>query len=159
MLDVGYSIFPPATQIQDAGCMLWSVASEWRNPVDSAFLTAFGRRDAPPLAGGRWPTTTRPSFSAVGHIPLPTAGSGFASNDIRRLFDPRRAEPAGSLSVSLSVSLSNGRIGTAHIDSDSDSDSDSDQTPLPIVINRFVAVRRIDRQSIVKISHPREVTR
>ena len=65
-----------------------------------------------------------------------------ASNDIRRPFDPRRAEPAGSLSVSLSVSLSNGRIGSANIASDSDSDSDSDQTPLPIVITRFVGPPR-----------------
>ena len=51
-------------------------------------------------------------------------------------------DPAGPLSISLSVSLSNGRIGTAYIDSDSDSDSDSDQTPLPIVIKRFVGPPR-----------------
>jgi len=46
-------------------------------------------------------------------------------------FDPLRAGPAGSLSVSLSVSLSNGRIGTAFIDTDSDGDSDGDRTPQP----------------------------
>ena len=45
-----------------------------------------------------------------------------------------------SLSKSLSVSLSNGRFGTANIDSDSD--SDSDKTPLPIVITRFVGLLR-----------------
>ena len=68
---------------------------------------------------------------------------GLASNDIRRPLDPRRAEPAGSLSVSLSVSLSNGRIGTAYIDSDSDSDSDSDQTPLPLTSSVSPEVSRV----------------
>ncbi len=51
------------------------------------------------------------------------------SNAIRENAVLRRAEPAGSLSASLSVSLSNGRIGTRSIDSDCDSDSDSDHGP------------------------------
>jgi len=38
-------------------------------------LAAYGRRDPPWPASGRWPTTTHPAFSAVGHESLPRAGS------------------------------------------------------------------------------------
>ena len=42
----------------------------------SELLTPFGRRDSPPPASGRWPTTIHPTFSAVAHRSLPAASSG-----------------------------------------------------------------------------------
>ena len=46
--------------------------------------------------------------------------------DMGKRFALEKADPAGSQSVSLLESLSNGRIGTGSVDSDSDSDSDCD---------------------------------
>jgi hypothetical protein len=38
-------------------------------------LAAYGRGDSPPPASVRWPTSTRTTFSAVGHRSLPDASS------------------------------------------------------------------------------------
>jgi len=51
----------------------------------------------------------------------------FLPMTLGRTVSLRRTKLAGSLSLSQSVSLTDGRIGTRRIDSDCDSDSDTDR--------------------------------